>query len=71
MTELLSHWYRCLNVLMYSDTMHFKVKLLSQNKCAQIFATDDYATPYPVCAERHNGDMLRMLAKDLVSGMTC
>ena len=53
MTELLSHWYRCLNVLMYSDTMHFKVKLLNQNN-----ATDDYATAYPVCAERHIGDML-------------
>ena len=50
-TDLLSLWYHRLNVLMYSDKMHFKVKLLNQNKCAQIFATDDYATAYPVCAE--------------------
>ena len=64
-TDLLSLWYRHLNVLMYSDTMHFKVKSLNQNKCAQIFATDNYATAYPVCMERHIGDMLRMLAKDV------
>ena len=57
-TDLLSLWYCHLNVLMYSDTMHFKVKLLNQNKCAQIFATDDYATAYPVHVERHIGDTL-------------
>ena len=50
---------------MYSDTMHFKVKLLNKNKCAQIFATDDYATAYPVRAERHISDTLQMLAKDV------
>ena len=41
-TDLLQ--YRRLNMLMYSDTMYFKVKLLNQNKCGQIYATDDYAT---------------------------
>ena len=50
-TDLLSLWYCHLNVLMYSNTMHFKVKLLNQNKCAQIFATDDYAIAYPVHVE--------------------
>ena len=52
-TDLLSLWYRHLNILMYSDTMHFKVKSLNPNKCAQIFATDDYATAYPVHRETH------------------
>ena len=64
-TNLLSLRYCRLNVLMYSDTMHFKVKSLNQNKCAQIFASDDYATAYPVCVERHIGDTLRMLAEDI------
>ena len=50
---------------MYSDTMHFKTKLLAQHKCAQIFATDDFALPNPVHAKRHIGDTLRTLAKDV------
>ena len=57
-TDLLSLWYRCLHVLMYSDTMHFKVKSLNQNKCTQIFTMDDFATAYPVRAERHIRDTL-------------
>ena len=57
-TDLLSLWYCRMNVLMYLDRMHFKVKLLNQNKCPQIFATDDYATAYPVRMERHIGDTL-------------
>ena len=64
-TDLLSLWYRCLDVLMYSDTMHFKVKSINQNKCAQIFATDDFAIAYPVRAEHHIGDTLRTLAEDV------
>ena len=64
-TDLLSLRYRCLDVLMYSDTMHFKVKSLNQNKCAQIFTTDDFATAYPVRAERHIGDTLRTLTEDI------
>ena len=62
-TDLLQ--YRRLNMLMYSDTMYFKVKLLNQNKCGQIFATDDYATSYPVCVERHISDMLQTLVEDV------
>ena len=46
-TNLLSLRYRCLDVLMHSDTMYFKVKSLNQNKCAQIFAMDDLAITYP------------------------
>ena len=46
--DLLSLLYRCLDVLMYSDTMHFKVRSLNQNKCALIFTMDDFATAYPV-----------------------
>ena len=47
-TNLLSLQYRCLDVLMYSDTMHIMVKSLNQNKCTQIFAMDDFAIAYPV-----------------------
>ena len=68
-TDLLSIRYCRLSGSMYSDTMHFKVKSLNQNKCPQIFATDIYATAYPVHAERHIGDMLRSLAKDI--GILC
>ena len=57
-TDLLLLWYHRLNILMYSNTMHFKVKSLNQNKCAQIFATDDYATAYRVCVERHISNTL-------------
>ena len=64
-TDLLSLQYRCLDVLMYSDTMHFKVKSLNQNKCAQIFTTDEFATTYPVRAEHHIGDTLRTLVEDI------
>ena len=64
-TDLSSLWYRCLDVLMYSDTMHFKVKSLNQNKCTQIFATDDFTTAYPVRAEHHIGDTLQTLAEDI------
>ena len=64
-TNLLSLWYRGLDVLMYSDTMHFKVKSLNQNKCTQIFAMDDFATAYPVQAEHHIRDTLRTLAEDI------
>ena len=34
-----------------------------------MFATDDYATAYPVHAERHIGDTLQMLAEDV--GIPC
>ena len=64
-TDLLSLWYRHLDVLMYSDTMHFKVKSLNQNKCTQIFATDDFAIAYPVQAECHIRDTLWTLAEDV------
>ena len=64
-TDLLSLRYRHLDALMYSDTMHFKTKLLAQHKCAQIFATDDFAVAYPMRAERHIGDTLRTLAEDV------
>ena len=64
-TNLLSLWYRHLDVLMYSDTMHFKVKSLNRNKCAQIFTMDDFATTYPVRAKRHIGVTLRTLVKDI------
>ena len=57
-TDLLSLRYRRLDALMYSDTMHFKTKSLAQHKCAQIFATDDFAVAYPMHAERHIGDTL-------------
>ena len=50
---------------MYSDTMHFKTKSLAQHKCAQIFATDDFAVAYPVRAERHIGNTLRTPAEDV------
>ena len=64
-TDLLSLRYHRLDVLMYSDTMHLKTKSLAQHKCAQIFATDDFAVAYPVHAERHIRDTLRTLAKDV------
>ena len=64
-TDLFSLQYRCLDVLMYSDTMHFKVKSLNQNKCTQIFATDDFAIAYPVRAECHIGDTLQTLVEDV------
>ena len=64
-TNLLSLQYCHLNILMYSDTMHFKVKSLNQNKCTHIFATDNCATVYPVRSERHIDDMLRTLAEDV------
>ena len=57
-TNLLSLQYYRLNILMYSDTMHFKVKALNQNKCAQILETDDYAPAYPVRMEGHICDTL-------------
>ena len=64
-TDLLSLRYRHLDVLMYSDTMHFKLKSLNQNKCTQIFTTDDFAITYPVRAEHHIGDTLQTLAEDV------
>ena len=64
-TDLLSLRYRCLDVLMYSDTMHFKVKSLNQNKCAQIFTMDDFAIAYPVRAKHHIGDTLWTLVEDV------
>ena len=64
-TDLLSLRYRHLNALMYSDTTHFKVKSLNQNKCAQIFAMDDFAIAYLVQAEHHIGDTLWTLAEDV------
>ena len=64
-TDLSSLRYRCLDALMYSDTMYFKTKLLAQHKCVQIFATHDITVAYPVCAERHIGDTLRTLAEDV------
>ena len=50
---------------MYTDMMHFKVKSLSQHKCAQVYATDDFATAYPVRAERFIGNTLGLLAEDV------
>ena len=64
-TDLLSLRYRCLDVLMYSDTMHFKVKSLNQNKCTQIFTMDDFAITYPVRAKHDIGDTLQTLAEDV------
>ena len=64
-TDLLSLCYRCLDTLMYSDTMHFKVKSLAQHTCAQIFAMDDYVRAYPVCAEWLILETLCTLAEDV------
>ena len=64
-TDLLSLKYRRLGTTMYTDTMHFKVKSLDQHKCAQVYATDDFAVAYPVRAERLIGDTLRLLAEDV------
>ena len=63
--DLLSLKYRCLNTTMYTDTMHFKVKSLTQHKCAQLYATNDFATAYPVWAERFIGNTLGLLAEDV------
>ena len=63
--DLLSLKYHCLNTTMYTDMMHFKVKLLSQYKCTQVYATDDFARAYPVRAERFIGNTLGLLAKDV------
>ena len=61
--DLLSLKYHCLNTTMYTDMMHFKVKSLSQHKCAQVYATDDFAMAYPVRAERFIGNTLGLLAE--------
>ena len=63
--DLLSLKYCCLNTTMYTDTMHFKVKSLSQHKCTQVYATDDFATAYPAQAERFVCNTLGLLAEDV------
>ena len=63
--DLLSLKYHHLNTTMYSDMMHFKVKSLSQHKCAQVYSTDDFAMAYPVQAERFIGNTLGLLAEDV------
>ena len=68
-TDLLSLRYGHLDVLMYSDTMHFKTKSLAQHKCAQIFTTDHFAVAYPVRAKRDVG-IPRELLTDNVNAMT-
>ena len=64
-TDLLSLKYHHLNTTMYTDTMHCKVKSLSQNKCAQVNATNDSAMAYPVGVERFIGNTLGLLAEDM------
>ena len=60
--DLLSLKYCHLNTTMYTDMMHFKVKPLSQHKYTQVYATDDFATAYPVRVERFIGNTLGLLA---------
>ena len=63
--DLLSLKYCCLITTMYIDMMHFKVKSLSQHKCAQVYATNDFAMAYPVWAEKFIGNTLGLLAEDV------
>ena len=63
--DLLSLKYRHLNTTMYNDMMHFNVKSLSQHKCTQVYATNDFAMAYPVRAERFIGNTLGLLAEDV------
>ena len=63
--DLLLLCFCCLDMLMYSDMMHFKVKSLAQHTCAQIFATDDYVLAYPVCAEWLIPETFCTLAEDV------
>ena len=64
-TDLLLLCYHRLDTLMYSDTMHFKVKSLAQHTCTQMFATNDYIRAYPVYAEWLIPETLHTLAKDV------
>ena len=63
--DILSLKYHRLNTTMYTDMMHFKVKSLSQHKCPQEYATDDFATAYPVQVERFIGITLGLCAEDM------
>jgi len=57
-TDLLSLNYRRLKTEMHTDTMHFKVKSLSQNKCTQIYSTKSWARAYPIRSESEAGNTL-------------
>ena len=63
--DLLSLKYHRLNTTMYTDMMHFNVNSLSQHKCTQVYATNDFAMAYPVWAERLVGISLGLLTEDV------
>jgi len=64
-TDLLSLNYRRLKTEMHTDMMHFKVKSLLQNKCAQICLTKSWARAYPIRSKLQARNTLRLLAEDV------
>ena len=57
--------YNRINTIIYTDTLFSKIKSLKGNKCAQLFANEDYVKVIPMITEPQAGRALQEFVEDV------
>ena len=57
--------YNRINTTIYTDTLFSKIKSLKGNKCAQLFANEDYVKVIPMITESQAGRALQEFVEDV------
>ena len=57
--------YNRINTTIYTDTLFSKIKSLKGNKCAQLFANEDYVKVIPTVTESQAGRALQEFVEDV------
>ena len=57
--------YNRINTTIYTDTLFSQIISLKGNKCAQVFANEDYVKVIPMVTESQAGRVLQEFLKDV------